>query len=111
MSHPQLPTVTRETAVAELRRIIQKVHDEFDASLATDLDLVVHQLEMLALEEGQKQSTEYWHQMIKSIKDERDAAIADLHRIGCIIDNPLKILDGKVLEPPPGQPGEDSSVT
>lgn len=92
--------------------------DEWNSSVATELDLVIHQLEILTLEEGQKQSTEYWTRLANSIKDERDAALADLARIKMIVSNPLQILNGQPVEYRPSQadrdgeqPSEAPSVT
>jgi predicted transcriptional regulator len=91
----------RESALEELRKVIQKVID-LDSTLGVNLDATVHALETFAFEEGIVAGGNEWRNYSKSLLEERNAARADLDRIKMIVNNPLiimqnePVLDGQV---------------
>lgn len=73
----------REQLINNLRIIIEWISKR-DHDTAVSLDQIVHKLETLAFQRGTA--------ILAEMKRERDAARMDLHRIGAIISNPLRII-------------------
>ena len=106
---------SKEESLNELRGIIQRI-EQLDGGLAVDIDRVVHNLEMIALEEGRIEGEKAvgvaWKEVCNALMEERNAARADLMRIRTIVNNPLIIVDNNsVTDGQTEQPSGSPTVT